>query len=501
MSENFLKFKRRLNGLRIAGAAMIGASCGFASGGVWLILTKLAVLGFEPLSSLFIGVGVAMIVGGLLFLLGGRSDKWLAEELDSKFGLKARVQTMVAYREEEGEMISLQRQDTDSALSDIPIRSYKFKGLWIYILAILLSAAVLAVGFILPDMRGYTPPEEVIPFELTEIQEAGLNELIRYIEGSEMEEEFRTPIADELRALLAKLREIDTQKDMRAALAESMALIMAVTYDSSTATEMLNALWDTKDIYFRHLAKVLDTSYWTSPDWSDYAEKATEYVATLMGENDESENAVVGAARLKLALDSMSRKLESTLASSELAEDDEMYLAVNNLFCDESAGLALILEEIDSLSDEEAREALEDSLNAMSEELFAAISLNKVNASTGEYAMTRLASLFLVPVPEFERPEFVKKNESVDGSQSGANDDKQNGGSHGGVGEGATYGSSDLVLNPLTGNYEEYGKLIDKYYGIMYERLQGDSYTEEQKTAIRKYFELLYSGLEKEEGN
>jgi hypothetical protein len=39
---------------------------------------------------------------------------------------------------------------------------------------LVLSAAVLATGFIINDVRDYTPPEEVIPFELSAMQEIGI---------------------------------------------------------------------------------------------------------------------------------------------------------------------------------------------------------------------------------------------------------------------------------------------------------------------------------------
>ncbi len=498
MSENFLKFKKRFLAFRIIKSAMIAASAGLVLGGAWLMLIRLAVLGFAPPTSLFVGLGVALIVGGAVFLLGGRSDKSLAEELDSLFGLDARVQTMIEYGGEQSEMIALQRQDADRALSEIPVKSYKLKRLPIYVLALVLSVSVLVGGFVVPDMRDYTPPEEIIPFELTRIQEAGILELLRYVEDSDMEEEFSAPIANELRALLDLLRETHTQKDMVIALTESMAVITSLTYESSTATEILNALWDSNDLCFKHLAMVLDTSSWSLPDWGDFAEKLTGYSAILMGDDDESENAVRGKERLKSALDSMTRKLDTVLIYSGVAEDDEMYLAVKNLFRDESVGLALILEEIDSLSDDEARAELKESLEAMSGEIYEVISLNKVNATVGEYAMTRLSSLFGVPSPEFERPEFFKNNESVGGGQGSADGDQENQGSPGGIGPGATYGSDDMVLDPLTGRLVKYGDLINTYYAIMSEKLDGDFYTEEQKTAIKKYFELLISGFEKE---
>lgn len=500
IGANFLKFKKRLNAIRIVRSAMIGASSGFVLGGIWLTLTKLTILPHDPISALFVGVGVALIAGGLAFLFGNRSDKWLAEELDKMFDLKARVQTTVAFGADDGDMIALQREDTDRQLSKISVKEYKFKEWWIYAILLVLSLAVLTVSLLVPDRRDYVPPEEVVPFELSELQEKGIIELIEYVNGSGMEEEFKNPIAQELRLLLDKLRVTYTQKEMQTDLAKSMAVILDITYRSSNSTELLNALWDSGDVYFKYLAKSLDTSFWSSPDWSDFAEKNTDYIAVLMGDGVETEGAIIGSARVKYAIDSMVRKLDSVLNASGVPNDDELYLALDNMFNNEEKGLQLILEVIDSLSDEEAREELTDSFNATSSTTFDAISLNMVNAGVGEYTITRLASLFMVPIPEFERPDFIKNNESCEGG-GGSSGDKENTGDGGGIGEGATFGSKDLVLDPLTGQYEEYGKLLNKYYGLMYEKLEGDFYTEEQKAAIIKYFELLYSGLEKKEGN
>lgn len=494
--EFFLKFKKRFNKIRIAKSLMIGVAFGLTLGGSWLMLSKLAIIPFDPISAVFEGVGVALIAGGLAFLLGGRSDKLLAEELDSRFGLEERVQTMIAYSDEAGEMANLQRQDAERAISEIPLKSYKFKGLWIYICAILLSAAVLAVGFMVKDMRDYVPPVEEIPFELTELQEIGILELIDYIEDSKMEKEFSTPIADELRDLLSVLRTTDTQNEMRAALAKSMAVIMDITYKSSTATEMLNALWNTGNVYFRHFAKVLDTSVQSSSDWGDFAEKVAKYKEVLLGEDSGK-----GAENLKAALEGMNGSLETLLLVSSVSQDDEIYLAIENLFKDGKCGLALILQRVDQLSGADAKLMLDEAFDAHRDEIFSAISLNKANATAGEYVMTRLGSLFLVPVPEFERPEFVKNNASIDGGSDGGEEkDPENSENPGGVGPGASYGSDDMVLDPITGNLVRYGDLIDRYNAIVYERLEGDFYTEEQKAAIRKYFELLYSGLEKKEG-
>ena len=485
--------------IRIAKSVIFGLAVGFAIGGICLLLSKLAIFEFEPIISVFVGAFALLASGVLFFLFNGISDKKFAEELDKKFDLQARVQTMIAYENEESDVISLQREDTENALSGIPLRSYKFKKLWIYIISVVLAMAIFATGVLVEDRRNIVPPEEIVPFELSDVQRSGLLELIKSVEKSEMEDEFKTPLVNELNALLAKLENIHTEPDMQITLAESMAIITSITYDSSTATEMLNALWDSKDVNLRHLAKVLDTSSWNSPDWGDFAEKLIDFIIILTGEEDKSEGATVGTERIKWSLDSMNTKIDIVLKNSGLSEDDEMYVAVDNLFHRPIVGFEEMIAQLDGMSDEDARALLENSLNIMSEDVYAAISQNRVNAVTGEYAMTRLAALFLVPVPEFERPEFVKTGEPADPNNGdvGNNNDKGQTGP-GGVGKGESFGSDDEILDPQTGKYVKYGDLIHTYYTIMFEKLQSDSYTEEQKEAIVKYFELLYGGLEEE---
>ena len=502
MSGIFLKFKRRCNAIRTLRSALVGLSVGALLGGAWLILWKLAVIGYPPISSLYIGLGSALLVGGLVFLLSGKKDKKFAEELDSKFDLKARVQTMIEYMGQDGELISIQRRDAESALSKIPLKSYKFKRLWVYLVALLLSASVLVVGIILDDVRNYVPPEEVIPFELSALQETGLNNLITYVENSDMEEEFKLPLADELKSLIEKLRQTKTQPEMLLTLDESMKVIQAITYESSTATEVLNALWNSGDIYFRHLAKTLDSSEWSDPDWGDFAEKLLDYEKVLLGDDKKTdEEDVDRKENLKFAVETMSLKLKTILDGAAVGEDDEICLAVDKLFNGNPGGLVSVLAMLNYVDDEGLTNLVDNCMNSNGEGLFAAISLNKVNANVGEYAMIRLTGLFIVPLPEFERPDFVKNGESIGSNNGSGNEENNNSNSDGGIGEGATYGSNDIVIDPLTGEYVEYGKLLDKYYAIMYEKLDNNSYTEEQKEAIKKYFALLYSGIKKVEGN
>ena len=345
-----------------------------------------------------------------------------------------------------------------------------------------------------PDLRQATPPEEKTPFELSELQEKSLLELIGEVETSDMEEEFRTPIAAQLRVLLSELRETELYDDMIAAVTESMNTISEITYESSTVTELLNALWGGNDIHFKHLAWALAKSVWESEDMLGFAEQIHEYASILMGDNEEDEEAVVGAARAISAISGMNDRLYSVLFASGLDEDDEMYLALKSAFTDATCGLNLI---DDSLSDNEVRARI---ITAF-EGCYGAISLNRTNSKAGEDVNTRLEKLFIVPKPPFERPDFYRNGLPVNGGVSGEEGEPEDETGPGGMGGGAAYGSDDLVLDPLTGELVKYGDLINDYNAKLYERLEGGLYTEEQKKAILKYFELLFSGIKKEEGN
>ena len=140
-------------------------------------------------------------------------------------------------------------------------------------------------------------------------------------------------------------------------------------------------------------------------------------------------------------------------------------------------------------------EEIDGVFETMTDELYGVSLTMKKNTNVGEYVLKRLEMLFGIPAPAFERPGF-NENSSSDGTQEENKDDEE-GPSSGGVGEGVVFGSDDLVLDPLTGEYVEYGTLLAKYNTLMIEKLGDDKYgyTEEQKKAIEKYFALLYGGF------
>ena len=477
--------------------------------GVLMILSKLEIITLLHLFSALIGIGAALAVGVPVFFLLGGSDASFARRLDSELGLNERVQTMVAYRDASGEMLELQREDTEKTLAGFSLKELRIKRIAIYIAALCVGLACLAVGIFMTKPAEEPDAAPVAPFELSAMQKAGLAELIAYVDASDMDEPYRTEIKDELIALLDGLTNAKTEPEMQAALAGSLAAITRATYDSSAMTEILDALWATDNKQIKALALALDTSDWTEAydayNWGDFAEKYEQFEGAFdFASLSESENPTESELKLQIewALEDFAIKSHSALDASGISKDDILYASLARLTsADNSAapenafvGLEVIFGSRDGKTYGQLYDEVRNAVSCMGDEFYSVISHQKANADIGEYVLKKLALLFSVMIPEFERPTLKES------TQSGGNNDDEQTGNGGGVGSGPTFGSDDLVLDPVTGKYVTYGTLYATYSAIMIEKVNDGryAYTDEQIKAIEKYFALLYSGLEKD---
>lgn len=506
MSNNFIKFKGKLLKIRVMKSLLLGAACGFCAGGVWLMLSRLAIIPFEPITALLVGGFLLLLGVGVGWLVFRTTDISLAKKLDADFALHEKTQTMVAYKDGDSEMLLLQRQDTEEALSEIPLSRFKDKLFFIYPIVAALGAAVLISAFLVPDMRNYEPPEYVKPFAISEFQIAGIEELIKYTESSKANEDLREAVVDELESLLDELKAVDTEPEMQAALAESMAILCDLAYDASSMTEIATSLWSSGDKTVKEIAKTINTSDWREPEWGAFAEGFAQLRLLF---NHQSEGGAEGDEEIMLSetrwlLENTALKLNMELSMSQIDEGDPLYDVIIRFAGgelddggDKVYGLGGVAEKMANGSYADGMSELDRTFNAMADDIYAVLAAQKNDTNAVEYVMTRLSELFFVPLPRFERPSLTEHGDG--GTESDDND--KDGPSDGGMGEGEVFGSKDLILNPETGEYVEYGTIIDEYYAVMYEKIQNGVYTEEQAEIIKNYFAILYGGMENEEGN
>ncbi|MBQ7907361.1 MAG: hypothetical protein IJ309_05235 [Clostridia bacterium] len=499
----FERFKNKAFVVWIIKALLVGCGAGFLVAGVLLLLNKLEI---SPIGGAFpwlIGALVLALAGVGAFFLIKVNDKALAKTLDRQFGLQEKVQTMLVHKDSQGAIYELQRQDANLSLENARGKRLDLKWLWVYIVCFTLGLAMLITSLIFTHVKEEEPPKPEVPFELGQLQEAALNELVAYIEASTMQEPYKTNVKAAVVDLITGLKLSKTEKERDICLDLAIETILKQTDDSSCALELMTELWACNTATTRALAKALNYYDWPRLDeWDKYTDTAADFRALFIyvaqADTEPTEEDKVNF--LKALLNDTSIKILTSLPKSGLSEEDELYLIlvrlananeVDNALDTKTCGLSTLAENIDTLGYTETERSLDDTMLAYNSIIFKALSQHKTNTDTGEYAITRICDLFGYTLPKLERPVLIET--SVD-----SGDDSSGGGGGGAIGGGTTFGSDDLVFDPNTGEYVEYGTILSRYYAIMFGKTEAGVYTEEEKAALEKYFSILQDGFPEE---
>ncbi len=503
MNTNFGKYKFGLTVARIVKTVAAALGVGMIFAGALLLLVRLELWQIERYWCVISGACSALVTAAVVWLLLMRSDLAVAKELDKRFRLDERVQTMMEFSGEDGAMLTLQREDTDKALAAIPslrLNPLSFIG---YVAVLLVGVALIVTAFIVPPpVHTDPPPPPEEPFALTDIQAAAITELIGYVEASDMTEPYRTEIALRLSDLLAALRLVDTVNERDELLGDAQKYIFEKTDESSSAVEIINALWQSSQEAAKLLAEALNYYAWPADGgWDVFAEDYGAVRDSFLHPDASKGDADVAlmAEETVTRLKSAASAITVSLVKSGIASADSLYAVLLSLAGDgeaaEPESFTSLANRSEGLGYAELQLAIDTILTSHNGAICAAIDENLENTGVGEYVMTRLASILGGAVPKFERP-TLRESSASDGAGGGENE----GGGIGGIGDGTIYGSDDLVLDPYTDKYVEYGTLIDRYYSLMFGKLQDGDYTDEEKDAMEKYFQILYGGFEESNG-
>ncbi|MBO5287524.1 MAG: hypothetical protein J6B34_05305 [Clostridia bacterium] len=452
--------------------------------------------------SVFIAIGAFVVIFTGVYFILHTSDRSLARRIDNEYKLDEKVQTMLAFKEDGGILSQLQREDANKAIDGLKIKSFSIKKLWWYILLFLAGAGVLVASCYLKPVEEPEPVIPETPFAVTELQIVALEELVQYVETSKMDEPFKANTVSHLNTLLAEIRVATTVTAKELAVNKAMDSILIEVDNSSVALELMEALWNTKNINARLLAKALNYYEWPLNDEMDaFVEKMTIFRSSIAYVPiDSSEAETVRLEAMKGILAGIGGSITTSVRKSEIAEDDLLCIAlvrlasaneVNEELGTKVYGMQTLADLVATLGYENTQRELDATVVALNTELYKALARHSANTGTGEYAITRVSALFGCPAPTFERPLLTGSLED-DGSDGGS-------GVGGGIGNGTVYGSDDLVFDPYTGEYVEYGVILDRYYDIMFGMANGGEYTEDEKKALEKYFKILYGGFEETE--
>ena len=243
MRSGYGKFKNKIRRGVALKCFLFALSIGLVSISTVLLLGKLNIIEDNPMLAAVIG-GVAFVLSLTVALVVAMPKaQRTAELIDGELNMRERVQTMHAFRGVKGRIIELQRKDTEARLKKMPLDWYSVKRVWVYLLVLILSVALCSFAYIVPDMAekpGEVPQDE--PFELSEWQELALENLIEYVQTSELCDTAKISIAEELNTLLSNLKITDTVRRMKTLVIATIVEVNSIIDDTNSYDEFSAAL-------------------------------------------------------------------------------------------------------------------------------------------------------------------------------------------------------------------------------------------------------------------
>lgn len=462
MGDEFKKFKRRIQIEAIVKSALIALAAGLFPVGVLLLCFKLTATPFHPAFYVLIGAGVAAAVFAGVFFLLRPTDEAVAKRIDGALSLREKTQTMVAFREKEGDLVSLQREDARACLAKASPKAVKFRALIFEAVACVLALLCLFTGVFIPAKA---TDEE---FVVTPWLETALNNLIEEVKSSGMEEGAKTPTVGELETLTVSLKSIEYQGEMKALVVPAIEHVDKIVTDVNSNDELAETLVQCEDARLRDLGasvRVLSSA------------AAEGQLRTIGNDLKASEN-------LSSDLRALSRAINEALTNSVAPETDALYVALSNFSKD--------LLQIESYGDDAA--ALIDGALDRARPVITAVAQQAVNKSVGDMVHSRLVQLF--GIEEEKDPNDPDVPENPDNPENpGTDPDKNKDPNEGSAGRGELeFGSDDIVYDPIANEFVKYGEIFNRYYSAVLERMVDGEIPEDLEEYIAAYYAALLKG-------
>lgn len=464
---------RRFNGLWTTIRALTFAVSAFMLlEGIFLLLGKMQILQLGLLGAV-ISLAAAAAVGALAFLMIRKSDLRLAEKIDSEQKMRERVQTMVAYRDDEGAVAQLQRADTEQRLKAVRKVGIKFYGIVLHSVMLAVAFCVFAVGMVLPAkaVAGPTTPSTQpteADYVASEWQKAALEELIEHVDDSEMVEDVKT-------TMVTGLTQLRQMLDVPTKVSVVRSTVIKNMNDAYTLVDEANS---NDDIH-----KVL----------SMMSHKVKAYLCYCLGNlllEDYDEKMDMAETILKsdsAAAASIAAEITAVLKYSDYDNTDALYAAVEAFgFKMAEAGVASEANDLVG-----TRNLIGEAIYDLRSNASLALTQQWLNKEEAMYIVKTLSEIFAISDkempgdPDQEYPlDTSEPPPEVEGSQ--------------GTGE-MQYPSDDKVYDYKNHAHVIYHQIMDEYYKAMTNDAMDGKFSDEVEAFLRKYFGNLQTDNDEED--
>ena len=501
MQVGFEKLKNKIYRDAIIKTLIIACSMGMVVASIFLIIIKRcgwidSYYFLYPISVLF-SMGVAFVGG--YFLLRPK-DKEIAKRLDRELHLKQSVQTMVAFRQDEGALVALQREITDNKLQTVSKKQIKFKTLWVYILVGLISITSLISAFLIPvkDFGNNTNPGDNPngpvyndTWEFNEWMKVSLENLIQSVEDSDMVRGAKALVVEELQALLTEIAPIKKKSEMTTRVVSTMRSVDEIVDNHNTYFILHQELRITQHKTANLLAEALDAIDVQLGVVEDgvFNENFIKISNDLLGENTTLED-------YKNTISNFSKNLllAINVTQGKLLYADGEALYEENLALVEKLN-AVVTKESESFTFVKAKEGIAEILNKAQSSFLDALYEQAKNLEIEHYVVEDLQQIFKIPTVDM--PDLTNKRYASSAENGGNPEDFGGGGGYAGENPETLYRSDEMIYNPLTQEYVPYGEVYNAYKALIDEQiLQGDIPED-----IQKIIEIYFKYLEYQEDN
>lgn len=465
MGTQFKRLKQYNATWTVVRALAFGVSAFLLLSGVFLLLDKLRLLQLGAISFV-IGAAGGIAVGIAMLLILRKTDLRLAEKIDREQKLRERVQTMVAYQEDDGAVVQLQRQDTEERLKQVRTVGMRAQNVAVYAAVFVVAFAVFMVSLILPAraVAGPTmpPTQPTEPlYEATPWQKAALEELIEHVQDSAMVDAVKTPVVEELTQLRQLLDTPVRVSVVRANVIEAMSNAYKITDENNSHDDMHQVLSLMSHKIRAYLCYCLGNLA-----LDDYDEKMDMAQALLQADM------VSGTATFS----GIGAEVLAALKMFEFREEDALYLAVQT-FGNEmvAAGAAQ-----DQNNVVDAKRLMGEAIYNLRSNASTALNQQWLNKEEALYVVKTLGEIF--GISPNEMPRDPDREYPLDTSETPPE-------SSGGGGDGKMeYPSDDKVYDYKNNQHVPYFEILQEYYDAMANDAMDGKFDPELEDFIRKYF-------------
>ncbi len=477
MSRNFEKIKKKIRLATIIKFVLFGIALGVLAAAAFVVVQKLMAMTPQLVWAVVLGGAVALVATLLSLWIKYPTEKRIAKRLDERLHMNEKVQTMVEFRGQDGEMLQMQRSDTESILSSTPKKQLRDRRAWVQLVLPVIALSIAAAAIILPVRTessapvGEGPGEEDI-WELTEWHVTAVRVLIEEVKASEMQQPGRETVVEIMEKMLVDLEYVHSKSLMKRTVMDAMVRIDAVTNRINSYTAIVRAMRGAGNTKVKDLADAIGVPADPIIESKYQALKAGLVTETLGADVKQFATAI-----------------DVAIGTASVAVEDALYAALAEF----SAQLATFAQTADGLPTEEASSALTRVFETAAESIGAALNQQGINRKTTDDALNGLMSIFDISWNEL--PDELKYSDdeeaSTEDNEYEEKEDEILGGGGKGNGE-VIYGSDDAIYYPKDETHVKYGDVIDEYNGQKVTEMQERPLTDEQKEFIDKYFADLY---------